>query len=54
MNIPGHEPYKAIATQEVPLPVVKGLEYKQGKTVAVQVDSTNLKYVRIDFNQPIT
>jgi hypothetical protein len=54
VNIPGHEPYKAIATQEVPLPVVKGLEYKQGKTVAVQVDSNDYSYVRIDFTQPIT
>jgi hypothetical protein len=54
VNIPGHEPYKAIATQEVPVPAAKGLHYKQGKTVAVQVDSNDYSYVRIDFTQPIT
>jgi hypothetical protein len=54
VNIPGHAPYKAVATQEVPAPVSKGLHYKQGKTVAVQVDSNDCSYVRIDFTKPIT
>jgi hypothetical protein len=53
VEIPGHERYDATATQEVPLPVLKRID-PHGGTVAVQVDSTNLKYVRIDFNQPIT
>jgi hypothetical protein len=54
VTIPGHEPYDATATQEVPVPVLKRIESQQRGTVAVQVDSTDLNYVRIDFNQPIT
>jgi hypothetical protein len=53
VRIPDHEPYDATATQEVPVPVLHRID-PHGGTVAVQVDSTNLKYVRIDFDQPIT
>jgi hypothetical protein len=53
VRIPGHEPYDATATQEVPVPVWHRID-PDGRTVAVQADSTNLKYVRIDFEQPIT
>ena len=53
VKIPGYAPCDATATQEVPLPVLYGND-RHGGTVAVQVDSTNLKYVRVDFNQSIT
>jgi hypothetical protein len=35
------------------VPVLHRIEPHVG-TVALQVDSTNLKYVRIDFDHPIT
>jgi hypothetical protein len=53
VTIPGHKPYDATATQEIPVPILYRID-PHGGTVAVQVDSTNLKYVRIDFDQPIT
>lgn len=53
VTIPGHAPYDAVTRQEVPIPVLKRIGF-YGGTVAVQVDSTNLKYVRIDFGQPVT
>jgi hypothetical protein len=54
VEIPGHEPYRASAYHEVPVPVLRRIEYLQSGTVVVQVDSTDLNYVRIDFDQPIT
>jgi hypothetical protein len=53
VKIPGHQPYDATARQEVPVAVLGRIQF-HGGTVAVQVDSTNLNYVRIDFDQPIT
>ena len=53
VKIPGHEPYEATATQEVPVAALKRM-HMRGGTVAVQVDATRPTYVRIDFDQPIT
>jgi hypothetical protein len=53
VNIPGHEPYDATATQEIPVPALYRID-PDGGTVAVQVDSADLNYVRVDFSQPIT
>jgi hypothetical protein len=53
VKIPGHQPYDVTARQEVPVSVLTRID-PHGGTVAVLVDSTNLKYVRIDFDQPIT
>jgi hypothetical protein len=52
VRIPGHKPYDATAVQEIPVPALYRID-PHGGTVAVQVDSTNLNYVRIDFDQPI-
>jgi hypothetical protein len=53
VKIPGHEPYEAATKQEVPVEILKRIRF-YGGTVAVQVDSANLSYVRIDFSQPVT
>lgn len=53
VKIPGHQPYDATATQEIPVSALHRID-PHGGTVAVQVDSTNLNYVRVDFDQPIT
>ncbi len=52
VRIPGHKPYDATAVQEIPVPALYRID-PRGGTVAVQVDSTNFNYVRIDFDQPI-
>jgi hypothetical protein len=50
--LPGREPYDATAKQNF-LPWV--LDHIQpGRTVAVQVDSTNPQNVRIDLSQPVS
>lgn len=53
VKIPGHKPYDATATQEIPVAALHRID-PHGGTVAVQIDSTNLKYVWVDFDQPIT
>jgi hypothetical protein len=53
VEVPGHEPYDVTVRGPVPKRLYRDLE-GGGRTVAVQVDSTNPKKVRIDFNQPIT
>jgi len=52
VKIPGHAPDDATDTQEIQLPALYRID-PRGGTVAVQVDSTNLQYVRVDFDQPI-
>jgi hypothetical protein len=52
VRIPGYKPYDATAVQEIPVPALYRID-PHGGTVAVQVDSTNLHYVRVDFDQPI-
>jgi len=53
VEVPGREPYDVTVRGHVPKRLYRDLE-GGGRTVAVQVDSTNPKRVRIDFNQPIT
>jgi hypothetical protein len=52
VKIPGHEAYETSSMQVVPRPILSHIA-KHGGTFAVQADSANLKYVRIDFDQPI-
>lgn len=58
VEVPGHQPYTVMARQlmrpRVYLRVVRGVARGESVVFAVQVDSTNLQRVRIDFNQPIT
>jgi hypothetical protein len=53
VEVPGREPYDVTIRGYVPKRLYPDLE-GGGRTVAVQVDSTNPKKARIDFNQPIT
>jgi hypothetical protein len=52
VQVPGHQPYDAIAREVVP----DSVEFLRlpNRIVAVQVDSTDPHKVRIDFSQPIT
>jgi hypothetical protein len=58
VEVPGHQPYTVMARQlmrqGVYLRVVRGVARGDSIVFAVQVDSTNLQRVRIDFSQPIT
>ena len=58
VEVPGHQPYTVMARQlmgpRLYLRVVRGVARGENIVFAVQVDSTNLQRVQIDFNQPIT
>jgi hypothetical protein len=53
VEVPGREPYQVIIMGHIPKRLFRDLQ-RGGTTVAVEVDSTNPKRVRIDFDQPIT
>jgi hypothetical protein len=53
VNVPGSEPYDVTISERVPKQWAgQDLRLCEGMTVAVKVDSANLRNVRFDFSQP--